>query len=238
MCRWRERRGPRRPNGHPADGRSGARPPRHCHPHPVCWSVGTPATVVAEPTWATLSLPARPCVLLSPQSSNSWTFSRLHEPAKKGSDSLLLVQCRRQAVSDFIPPCCRRRSGFLTGCTALTFAGAVIEMIHLATLYHGGSGRGQVRRGAPSANAWGNNVAILAGDYLQPPHRGWWRVGTSGARIIAICLDWYSGQMRERAARRRTWTPSRAIPEGGQEKTGSLIGRPAGWVGCSPRTWS
>ena len=50
----------------------------------------------------------------------------------------------------------------------VTVAGAVIELVHLATLYHDDvMDEAQVRRGAPSANArWGNNIAILAGDYL------------------------------------------------------------------------
>ena len=50
----------------------------------------------------------------------------------------------------------------------VTVAGAVIEMVHLATLYHDDvMDEAQVRRGAPSANArWSNSIAILAGDYL------------------------------------------------------------------------
>ncbi len=49
-----------------------------------------------------------------------------------------------------------------------TVAGSVIELVHLATLYHDDvMDEAQMRRGAPSANArWGNNIAILAGDYL------------------------------------------------------------------------
>lgn len=50
----------------------------------------------------------------------------------------------------------------------VTVAGAVIELVHLATLYHDDvMDEAQMRRGAQSANArWGNNIAILAGDYL------------------------------------------------------------------------
>ncbi|HNM96170.1 MAG TPA: polyprenyl synthetase family protein, partial [Mycobacterium sp.] len=53
-------------------------------------------------------------------------------------------------------------------CWEVTVAGAVIELVHLATLYHDDvMDEAQLRRGAPSANArWGNNIAILAGDYL------------------------------------------------------------------------
>ena len=44
----------------------------------------------------------------------------------------------------------------------------VVEMIHLATLYHDDvMDEAPLRRGAPSANArWSNSVAILSGDFL------------------------------------------------------------------------
>jgi heptaprenyl diphosphate synthase len=47
-------------------------------------------------------------------------------------------------------------------------AGAVMELTHLATLYHDDvMDEAQLRRGAPSANArWSNSLAILVGDYL------------------------------------------------------------------------
>jgi len=47
-------------------------------------------------------------------------------------------------------------------------AALVVELTHLATLYHDDvMDEAAVRRGAPSANArWGNSVAILVGDYL------------------------------------------------------------------------
>jgi heptaprenyl diphosphate synthase len=47
-------------------------------------------------------------------------------------------------------------------------AANVVELTHLATLYHDDvMDEAPVRRGAPSANArWGNSVAILVGDYL------------------------------------------------------------------------
>ena len=47
-------------------------------------------------------------------------------------------------------------------------AALVMELTHLATLYHDDvMDEAPVRRGAPSANArWGNSVAILVGDYL------------------------------------------------------------------------
>lgn len=47
-------------------------------------------------------------------------------------------------------------------------AAAVVELTHLATLYHDDvMDEAAVRRGAPSANArWSNSLAILVGDYL------------------------------------------------------------------------
>jgi heptaprenyl diphosphate synthase len=50
----------------------------------------------------------------------------------------------------------------------VTTAAAVVEMTHLATLYHDDvMDEALIRRGAPSANArWGNSVAILVGDFL------------------------------------------------------------------------
>ena len=47
-------------------------------------------------------------------------------------------------------------------------AGVIVELVHLATLYHDDViDEAPARRGAPSANArWDNTVAILTGDYL------------------------------------------------------------------------
>ena len=51
---------------------------------------------------------------------------------------------------------------------AVVDAAVVVELTHLATLYHDDvMDEADVRRGAPSANTrWGNTVAILTGDYL------------------------------------------------------------------------
>ncbi|QSB17522.1 polyprenyl synthetase family protein [Natronosporangium hydrolyticum] len=50
----------------------------------------------------------------------------------------------------------------------LVLAAAVVELTHLATLYHDDvMDEAAVRRGAPSANQrWSNSIAILVGDYL------------------------------------------------------------------------
>lgn len=83
----------------------------------------------------------------------------------------------------------------------VTVAGAVIEMVHLATLYHDDvMDEAQVRRGAPSANArWSNNIAILAGDYLfATASRLVSRLGPDAVRIIAETFaQLVTGQMRE-----------------------------------------
>ncbi|MCW2686481.1 MAG: geranylgeranyl pyrophosphate synthase [Mycobacterium sp.] len=83
----------------------------------------------------------------------------------------------------------------------VTVAGAVIELVHLATLYHDDvMDEAQVRRGAPSANArWSNNIAILAGDYLfATASRLVSRLGPDAVRIIAETFaQLVTGQMRE-----------------------------------------
>ncbi|CAN5406819.1 polyprenyl synthetase family protein [soil metagenome] len=80
-------------------------------------------------------------------------------------------------------------------------AGAVIEMVHLATLYHDDvMDEAQVRRGAPSANArWSNNIAILAGDYLfATASRLVSRLGPAAVLVIADTFaQLVTGQMRE-----------------------------------------
>jgi heptaprenyl diphosphate synthase len=83
----------------------------------------------------------------------------------------------------------------------VSVAGAVIELVHLATLYHDDvMDEAQVRRGADSANArWGNNIAILAGDYLfATASRLVSRLGPEAVRIIADTFaQLVTGQMRE-----------------------------------------
>lgn len=105
----------------------------------------------------------------------------------------------------------------------VVIAGAVIELIHLATLYHDDvMDEAQVRRGAPSANArWGNNVAILAGDYLlATASRLVSRLGPHAVRIIADTFaQLVTGQMRETRGTRRGGF-HRAVPEGGPREDG------------------
>jgi heptaprenyl diphosphate synthase len=83
----------------------------------------------------------------------------------------------------------------------VTIAGAVIELVHLATLYHDDvMDEAEVRRGASTANVrWGNNIAILAGDYLfATASRLVSQLGSNAVRIIADTFaQLVIGQMRE-----------------------------------------
>jgi heptaprenyl diphosphate synthase len=83
----------------------------------------------------------------------------------------------------------------------VTVAGSVLELVHLATLYHDDvMDEAQMRRGVPSANArWGNNIAILAGDYLfATASRLVSQLGPDAVRIIAETFALLvTGQMRE-----------------------------------------
>jgi heptaprenyl diphosphate synthase len=83
----------------------------------------------------------------------------------------------------------------------VTIAGAVIELVHLATLYHDDvMDEAEVRRGAPTANIrWNNNVAILAGDYLfATASRLVSQLGPDAVRLIAETFaQLVTGQMRE-----------------------------------------
>ena len=86
-------------------------------------------------------------------------------------------------------------------CWEVTVAGSVLELVHLATLYHDDvMDEAQMRRGVPSANArWGNNIAILAGDYLfATASRLVSQLGPDAVRVIAETFALLvTGQMRE-----------------------------------------
>ncbi|MDT5320517.1 MAG: hypothetical protein QOD88_3039 [Mycobacterium sp.] len=110
----------------------------------------------------------------------------------------------------------------------VTIAGAVIELVHLATLYHDDvMDEAQVRRGAPSANVrWGNNVAILAGDYLfATASRLVSRLGPDAVRIIAETFaQLVTGQMRESQGAANAPDPIQHYLKVVHEKTACLIG--------------
>jgi heptaprenyl diphosphate synthase len=109
----------------------------------------------------------------------------------------------------------------------VTVAGAVIELVHLATLYHDDvMDEAQMRRGAPSANArWGNNIAILAGDYLfAHASRLVSTLGPEAVRIIAETFaQLVTGQMRETVGVKQETDPVEHYLKVVWEKTGSLI---------------
>lgn len=110
---------------------------------------------------------------------------------------------------------------------SIVTAATVVELVHLATLYHDDvMDEAAMRRGVPSANArWGNNVAILAGDYLfAHASRLVSTLGPSAVRIIAETFaELVTGQMRETVGVRAEQDPVEHYLEVVREKTGSLI---------------
>jgi heptaprenyl diphosphate synthase len=109
----------------------------------------------------------------------------------------------------------------------VTVAGSVIELVHLATLYHDDvMDEANVRRGAPSANArWSNNIAILAGDYLfATASRLVSRLGPDAVRVIAETFaELVTGQMRETRGAAQHVDSVDHYMRVVHEKTGSLI---------------
>ncbi|GGC76708.1 polyprenyl synthetase family protein [Hoyosella rhizosphaerae] len=84
---------------------------------------------------------------------------------------------------------------------SIVTAATVVEMVHLATLYHDDvMDEADMRRGAVSANArWSNSIAILAGDYLfAHASRLLSTLGPNAVRVIAETFaELVTGQMRE-----------------------------------------
>ncbi len=121
-------------------------------------------------------------------------------------------------------------------------AAVVVELIHLATLYHDDvMDSATMRRGAPSANArWDNTVAILTGDYLfAHASRLVADLGPEAVRIIANTFaELVTGQLRETRGARPDEDPVEHYLAVVTEKTGSLIataGRYGGmFSGCTP----
>ncbi|MGE3285899.1 MAG: polyprenyl synthetase family protein [Pseudonocardia sp.] len=121
-------------------------------------------------------------------------------------------------------------------------AAAVVELIHLATLYHDDvMDSATMRRGAESANArWDNTVAILTGDFLfAHASRLVADLGPEAVKIIASTFaELVTGQMRETRGPRSGEDPVEHYLTVIAEKTGSLIatsGRYGGmFSGCTP----
>ncbi|MCG7631630.1 polyprenyl synthetase family protein [Gordonia McavH-238-E] len=103
----------------------------------------------------------------------------------------------------------------------------VVEMIHLATLYHDDvMDEAAMRRGAASANArWTNSVAILSGDFLFA--RASRLVSTLGPEAVRIIAETFAelvtGQMRETVGVKPGADPIDHYLQVVWEKTGSLI---------------
>ena len=120
-------------------------------------------------------------------------------------------------------------------------AAAVVELIHLATLYHDDvMDDATMRRGAQSANSrWDNSVAILTGDFLfAHASRLVADLGPEAVRIIAETFaELVTGQMRETRGPRPDDDPVEHYLTVIAEKTGSLIatsGRYGGmFSGCT-----
>jgi heptaprenyl diphosphate synthase len=106
-------------------------------------------------------------------------------------------------------------------------AATVLEMVHLATLYHDDvMDEATMRRGVESANArWGNSVAILAGDYLfAHASRLVSTLGPTAVRTIAETFAaLVTGQMRETVGTKQGEDPVDHYLRTVWEKTGSLI---------------
>ena len=124
----------------------------------------------------------------------------------------------------------------------VVIASAVVELIHLATLYHDDvMDSATMRRGAESANSrWDNSVAILTGDFLfAHASRLVADLGPDAVRIIAETFaELVTGQMRETRGPRPGEDPVEHYLTVIAEKTGSLIatsGRFGGmFSGCPP----
>jgi len=106
-------------------------------------------------------------------------------------------------------------------------AALVVELTHLATLYHDDvMDEAVLRRGAPSANArWGNTVAILTGDWLFA--RASDIVADLGQEAVRIQAQTFSrlvqGQIRETQGPLPDEDPLAHYLSVVADKTGSLI---------------
>ncbi len=114
-------------------------------------------------------------------------------------------------------------------------AAVVVELTHLATLYHDDvMDEAPVRRGAPSANSrWTNTVAILTGDYLFAQASD--IVAALGPEAVRIQARTFSrlvhGQIRETTGPRAGDDPLEHYRYVLKEKTGSLIATSARFGG-------
>src|SRR4051795_8909317 len=121
-------------------------------------------------------------------------------------------------------------------------AAVVVELTHLATLYHEDVwASAPMRRGAPSAHAvWGNTVAILTGDLLFA--RASTVVSTLGVEAVRLQAQTFErlclGQLHETVGPRADDDPVEHYLQVLADKTGSLIATAARFgamfAGCAP----
>ena len=117
----------------------------------------------------------------------------------------------------------------------VVLASAVVELIHLATLYHDDvMDEADLRRGAKSANArWDNSIAILTGDFLfAHASRLVADLGPAAVRIIADTFaELVTGQTRETVGPRAGADPIAHHLTVLDEKTAALIDTCARYAG-------
>ena len=106
-------------------------------------------------------------------------------------------------------------------------AAVVVELTHLATLYHDDvMDRAPLRRGVPTAHeVWGNSVAILTGDLLFA--RASQIVSRLGGKALSLQADTFErlclGQLHETLGPQNNEDPIQHYLQVLADKTGSLI---------------
>jgi heptaprenyl diphosphate synthase len=127
----------------------------------------------------------------------------------------------------FRPLLCVLAAEFGTPSPAVVETAVVVELMHIATLYHDDvMDEAPLRRGAPSANArWNNTVAILTGDYLfARVSEITTELGLPTVRIQARTLArLVDGQLRETLGPSTGEDPLSHYLDVLSDKTGSLI---------------
>jgi heptaprenyl diphosphate synthase len=109
----------------------------------------------------------------------------------------------------------------------VTKAAVVVELTHLATLYHDDvMDRAPMRRGVPTAHeVWGNSVAILTGDLLFA--RASQIVSRLGGKALSLQADTFErlclGQLHETLGPQNNEDPIDHYIQVLADKTGSLI---------------
>lgn len=162
----------------------------------------------------------------------------LHEELSKGEDFLVdkVLHLMRAGGKRFRPMMALLASeyGPKAGSPEVIEAAAVVEIVHLATLYHDDvMDEAELRRGVESANArWDNSVAILAGDILLAhASRIMSELGAQTVFHFAETFgDLVTGQMRETVGPGDS-DPIEHYTKVIREKTGVLIAS-AGYLGA------